>query len=290
MRQEWKKMIFAVSLWVLIMVTASLQLIGISFSMLSRTAYLDDVFTEIHIWNEGVSVLKQRIITDLPNGKRSLPYLHVAVTEPWLEQQTLELLDDIKQYIQHPISENIPSIPLVELKNQLAKQLPDDLTDEQNVFAHMCFEPLPDTVTWLDFSNIALLDSAAKHYRTLINMLLGSSAVVVGLAFFICWQKQWDKHECILWWGVIILSIGLVSATATFGMYWVQARLSVIPQIENMVESVGFSSTIVRHLMQKVANDLLEKMVTISSIEVIAGIFVLIISNTERKPVLKRIK
>lgn len=290
MQQEGKSIISAIILWILVIVISCIQLCGFCFSMITNTSYIDALLSETNSWDKAVEVIKAFITSDLPNGKRSLPYLHNAITPEWLSKQVLLVFNDVKAYVANPTPHNVPSILFYELKNRLGEQLENGTDDERQAFAEFCLAPLPDHASWLDFSSIESLNKLSQFYKTSIRLLVGLVGLCTVLCLILCWLQQWDKHECIMWIGAISLGIGLISLLSCGCIYFVQSKLSIIHHLEKMAEGIGFSAVLVRQLLQKAVNDLLIKMMTISMAEVFLGAVLISISKVDYKAKLVIIK
>jgi len=210
--------------------TANLTLSNLNL-VFNQTAlnisFYDEIFLEQHFYNQLRQWMLFRISTELPHGREGLPYFEKGLTDNWLRQEFLLIMNQLFLFLDGE-SDELPVFRIYKFKEAVMENMLDyNSFQQKEEVLDFWLGPLPHTVRLQDVTSPIFLWSIRALLDLLKNAMYFSLAFIFaffGLIFILTKRIR----ETSLWFSASLFASGLLS----FG-------ISLI-----MIELIRFSDTI----------------------------------------------
>jgi hypothetical protein len=237
----------------LLLVVITVNLTALQFSLvldktLFNPAFYDEIFLELHFYDQLRQWMLQRLSTELPHGREGLVYFQKALTDGWLRQEFILIMDQSSDFLEGKTDE-LPTLRIYKFKEAVMDHM-YEYGDDQNKEKILDFwlGPLPHVVRLQDVTSIALLFNV-RYAITLFNSVINISLMLVFVFFMLLFTATRHLRESLLWFGASLFASGLLSLAIAFFMGWFINSATAMQSIQTSMIAQGFHQDNVRALI-----------------------------------------
>ncbi len=257
----------------LVVMTANLTVLQFNLVLnktLLNPSFYDEVFSERHFYDQLRQWMLLRLSTELPHGREGLAYFEKALTDDWLRQEFILIMDQLAEFL-NDRTEELPTLRIYMFKEAVMDHM-YEFGDDQNKEKILDFwlGPIPHVVRLQDITSIAFLHNI-RNAIALFKSTMYISAMLV-IAFFILLLVITRRlRETLLWFGASLFASGLISLGFAIFIGWFINSAASMQAIQTSMIASGFHLDNVKALFDSFTYTIVFRLKTMSLLSASIG-------------------
>lgn len=228
----------------LLLVVMTVNLTALQFNLainntIFNPSFYDETFLELRFYEQLRQWILFRLSTELPHGREGLAYFEKGLTDVWLRQEFILIMDQLSAFLNDE-TEELPTLRIYKFKEEVMDHM-YEFGDNQNKEEILDFwlGPLPYVVRLQDITSIAFLHNL-RYVRALLTNAMNISLILVFAFLLLLFAVTIRFRETLLWFGASLFASGLMSLGITLLVGWLINYAISMQLIQTSMIAHGF--------------------------------------------------
>jgi len=228
----------------LLLVVMTVNLTALQFNLainntIFNPSFYDETFLELRFYEQLRQWILFRLSTELPHGREGLAYFEKGLTDVWLRQEFILIMDQLSAFLNDE-TEELPTLRIYKFKEEVMDHM-YEFGDNQNKEEILDFwlGPLPYVVRLQDITSIAFLLNL-RYVRALLTNAMNISLILVFAFLLLLFAVTIRFRETLLWFGASLFASGLMSLGITLLVGWLINYAISMQLIQTSMIAHGF--------------------------------------------------
>jgi len=228
----------------LLLVAITVNLTALQFNlMLNNTifnpSFYDEIFMDMRFYEQLRQWILLRLSTELPHGLEGLAYFEKGLTDVWLRQEFILIMDQLSAFL-NDNTEELPTLRIYKFKEAVMDYMygyGDNQSKEE--ILDFWLGPLPHVVRFQDITSIAFLHNF-RYVMALLTNAMNISLILVFAFLVLLFAVTKRFRETLLWFGASLFASGLLSMGITFLIGWLVNYAISVQVMQTSMIAQGF--------------------------------------------------
>jgi len=219
------KYIIKVILTALLLVFMTVNLTALQFNLLLNNtlfnpSFYDEIFMDQRFYGQLRQWVLLRLSTELPHGLEGLPYFKKGLTDVWLRQEIILIIDQLSAFLNDK-TEELPTLRIYKFKEAVMNYM-YEYGNNQSKEDTLDFwlGPLPHVVRLQDITSIAFLHNV-RYVMALLTNAMNISYILIFAFLILMFAVTISFRETLLWFAASLFASGLMSLGIIFLVGWI---------------------------------------------------------------------
>lgn len=257
----------------LVVMTANLTVMQFNLAMnntIFNPSFYDEIFLDLRFYEQLRQWMLLRLTTELPHGREGLAYFQKGLTDVWLRQELILIMERLSVFLNDK-TEELPTLRIYKFKEAVMEHM-YEYGNNQNKEEILDFwlGPLPHVVRIQDVTSIGFLHNV-KYIMALLTNAMNISLILVFAFFVLLYAVTGRIRDTLLCFSASLFASGLLSLGIAFLMGWLINYETSLQFIQTSMIAQGFHRDNVNALFDSIIYTIISRINMVSLLKTLIG-------------------